>query len=224
MQWHANANETYAHAISQIAKQRQQEEEQRQALAGLLAPILVDLREAGAKVADGTGVAQDLSARSNVLGASTRVNRRGSPDSCCVCDSPADGTCKADAQDAEDVLPPLAGRILLLGNTRQRIDVALAVSAAGGDAGAAARTGQTEIVAVAAAQERLLNAVARRSLRHLALATSVSNIVVQALGNQDQIGKAEVHGKGDDGRHETSPGGAGEVGDIANEPDGEKCD
>jgi hypothetical protein len=37
-----------------------------------------------------------------------------------------------------------------------------------------------------------------------------------------QVCNTEVHGQGDDGRHETGPEGACEVGDIADEPDGQE--
>lgn len=98
------------------------------------------------------------------------------------------------------------------------------VPAAGGGAGAAARPGQAHVVAVTAAQERLLDAVAGRGLGHLAHSAGVSDVVVQALGDQDEIGETEVDGEGNNGGHEASPDGAREVGDVADEPDGEEGD
>ena len=51
---------------------------------------------------------------------------------------------------------------------------------------------------------------------------SIEDIVVEALGDEDQIGEAEVYSESDNGGHETSPDGAGEVGDIAYKPDNEE--
>ena len=47
-------------------------------------------------------------------------------------------------------------------------------------------------------------------------------VVVETLADEDKVGEAEVDGEGDDGGNEASPKGAGEVGDITDEPDGEE--
>lgn len=67
-----------------------------------------------------------------------------------------------------------------------------------------------------------LGALCRRQLRELAVAPRVDGVVVHALRDEDQVGEAKVDGEGYDGGDETSPHGADEVGDVANEPDDEK--
>jgi hypothetical protein len=42
------------------------------------------------------------------------------------------------------------------------------------------------------------------------------------LRDEDQVGEAEVDCEGDDGGDEAGPEGACEVGDVADEPDGEE--
>jgi hypothetical protein len=55
-----------------------------------------------------------------------------------------------------------------------------------------------------------------------ALASRVEDIVVQTLRYEEEIRAAEVHGEGDDCGDEARPSCAEEVGDIAEEPDGEE--
>jgi len=55
-----------------------------------------------------------------------------------------------------------------------------------------------------------------------AVALGVQRVVVDALGNQNEVGEAEVDGQRDDGGDEAGPERAGEVGDVADEPDGEE--
>ena len=42
------------------------------------------------------------------------------------------------------------------------------------------------------------------------------------MRDEDQVGEAEIDCEGDDGGDEPGPEGAGEVGDVAEEPDGEE--
>lgn len=44
------------------------------------------------------------------------------------------------------------------------------------------------------------------------------------MGYEDQVCEAEVDGKRDDGGDEVGPDGADEVGDVADEPDGEESE
>jgi len=81
--------------------------------------------------------------------------------------------------------------------------------------------GQSHVAAVPAAEQRLLNALLAPG-RVLAGLAGIPDIVVDALGNEDQVGKAEVDGEGGDGGDEAGPEGAGKVRDVANEPDGEE--
>lgn len=50
----------------------------------------------------------------------------------------------------------------------------------------------------------------------------IFEVVIQTLTNEDQVGEAEIDCKSGDGGHETSPEGASEVGDVADEPDDEE--
>jgi hypothetical protein len=80
---------------------------------------------------------------------------------------------------------------------------------------------QAQVTRVPAAEERRLNALgAARGC--LALAARVFEVVVDALRDEDEVCEAEVDCECDDGRDEAGPEGAGQVGDVADEPDGEE--
>lgn len=53
-------------------------------------------------------------------------------------------------------------------------------------------------------------------------APRVLEIVVYALRYEDEVCEAEVDCERDNGGDEACPDGAGEVGDVADEPDGEE--
>jgi hypothetical protein len=81
---------------------------------------------------------------------------------------------------------------------------------------------QTDITAIASAQQGRFNAVCRLH-RGFALATArVLHVVVYALRDEDEVGEAEVNCEGDDGGDETGPDGASKVGYVADEPDDEE--
>lgn len=81
--------------------------------------------------------------------------------------------------------------------------------------------GEANVAAVAASKQRGVDAVGGAG-RGLALTAGVLHVVVEALRNEDKVGKAKVDGKGNDGRDETSPERACEVGNVANEPDNQE--
>lgn len=68
-----------------------------------------------------------------------------------------------------------------------------------------------------------IDGIVVHALRYQDLATSVFRIQRRGVDWVPyQVCDAEVHGQRDDGGHETGPQGAGEVGDIADEPDGQE--
>lgn len=143
--------------------------------------------------------------------------RLGEPDAGLPCDGPAGGADDHDADDAERVLDPLVAALLDVHDGGERAGTA---SAAGGRVAAVA-SWEADVAGVATAEEGRLDAVGAAGGR-LARALRVLHVVVDALRNEDEVGKAEVDCEGDDGRDEASPEGAGEVGDIANEPHGQE--
>ena len=48
----------------------------------------------------------------------------------------------------------------------------------------------------------------------------VSDVVVQTLRDEHEVGETKICCEGDDGGYEIGPESAGEVGDVAEEPDG----
>ena len=74
--------------------------------------------------------------------------------------------------------------------------------------------------AIPSTQKRLLRIIAAVRVRVSAPCfAGVEEIVVEALGDEDEVCEAEVDGEGDDGWDEAGPDGADEVGDVADEPD-----
>lgn len=142
----------------------------------------------------------------------------GHPDANLPGNGPARSTNGTNSKDAQGVLEPFArrgGRDV--GDGGQG---AGAASTAGGRVAPVA-TWEANVAAVAAAEQRRLDAIGGAGGR-LALATRVLHVVVEALRDEDQVGEAKVDCEGDDGGDETGPEGTGEVGDIANEPDDEE--
>ena len=82
--------------------------------------------------------------------------------------------------------------------------------------------GQPHIRAIPASQQRLLDAVLAAGRRLAGGAARVLGVVVDALRDEDEVGEAEVDCEGGDGGDELRPDGAGEVGYVADEPDGEE--
>jgi hypothetical protein len=81
--------------------------------------------------------------------------------------------------------------------------------------------GKPHITAIPSSEQRLFHAVlaAGGSLARLA---RVLDVVVDTLADKDEVGEAEVDGESDDGGDEAGPESAGEVGDVADEPDDEE--
>lgn len=82
-------------------------------------------------------------------------------------------------------------------------------------------SGQAYVGAIPSAEEGLFYIVfAADGL--LAVFAIILDVVVDALGDEDQVGEAEVHCEGDDGGNELGPEGTSEVGDVPNEPHSEE--
>lgn len=211
-----------AGAVGCVAQQREDEEEQGEALARALFLVLDDLRNARPEVADGADVPQDGCAeRSLELLPRAVVLGRGSPYTRLPCDGPprcADGNY---AENAQRVLDP--GVLIRFLDDQAGQAAGPSASCAGIPAAAPAGMAprQTHVGAVSATEQRLLDAVLTPGGLLPALA-GVLDVVVDALCDEDQIGEAEVDGEGDDGGHELGPERADEVGDVAYEPDGEE--
>lgn len=98
-------------AIRRIPEQTEHEEEQAEPLAGALALVFDDLRDARTEVADGACVAQDLRAQGDGL----RVGCIGGlrhPNTTLPSESPPCGADGHDAEDAERVSDPGAGLLV----------------------------------------------------------------------------------------------------------------
>ena len=211
-----------AGAVGRVAEQREDEEQQRQTLARALLLVLDDLRNARTEVADGADVPEDGCAERGLqLFPRAVILRRGHPDARLPGDGPprcADGT---HAEDAQRVLDPGVLVRLLYHQAGQ----AAGPSAAGARIPAAASAGvaprQTDVGAVSATEQRLLDAVLTPG-GLLAVLAGILDVVVHALGDEDQIREAEVNCERNHGGHELGPQRAGEVGDVAYEPDGEE--
>jgi hypothetical protein len=137
-----------AGAVRGVAEQAEHEEQQGQALAGPLALVLDDLRDARTQIADGARVAQDLGAQGNGLLVAVG-DGLGDPDAALPRNGPA---CSADGQDAEDaerVLDPLAGGVVDVEDGGERGCAA----AARGLAVAPVAAGESDVGAIAASEE-----------------------------------------------------------------------
>jgi hypothetical protein len=77
---------------------------------------------------------------------------------------------------------------------------------------------------VLSAQQWLLLGIVRCGAHagNLALAAGVTDVVVETLRNENEIGEAEVDCEGSNGGHKTGEEGAGKVGHVAEEPDAEE--
>lgn len=139
------------------------------------------------------------------------------PDASLPGNSPACSTHNADTNNAGRVLDPLARSLFDIGNGRQRTRPALATC----NRLAPVTSRQANVAAVATSEQRRLNAF-RGARRCLALAARVLHVVVDALRYEDEVGEAKVDCEGSNGGHKISPECAGEVGDVANEPDCEE--
>ena len=125
----------------------------------------------------------------------------GHPEANLPGNGPARGTNRTNSKDAQGVLEPFARRgVRDVGDGGQG---AGAASATGGRVAPVA-TWEANVAAVAAAEQRRLDAIGGAG-RRLALATRVLHVVVEALGDEDQVGEAEVYCEGDDGGDETGP-------------------
>ena len=131
---------------------------------------------------------------------------------------PTSGTHDTDSHDTETVLDPLVRPVALLDKTRQRTRP---------PPSAECRTPppvaprKPHIAAVPPPKQGLLNAVLAAGGR-LARLARVLDVVVETLADEDEVGEAEVDGEGDDSGDEACPERTNEVGDVANEPDGEE--
>ena len=134
---------------------------------------------------------------------------------------PARSTDSANPNDAQAVLHPLARAVTHIRNGGQRARPAPAACSRV----APVTAGQTNVAAIATAEERRLDAFggARRGLA-LAATARVAHVVVYALRDQDQVGEAKVDCEGGYGGHQVGPDGACEVGDVAHEPDDEESE
>lgn len=211
-----------AGAVGGIAQERQDEEQQRQALARALFLVLDDLRNTGSQVAYGTDVSKNGGAEGGFgLYSRAIVFRCRKPNTGAPGDGPASCTYSAHTDDAQDILHPFvlvdfvddqAGKAARAPPSGARI-------AAAPSAGLAA--GQGYIGTITAAEKRLLDALLIAG-RVLAGLLSVLDVVVHALGDEDQVCEAEVDGKCGNGGDELGPEGASEVSDVAYEPYGEE--
>lgn len=211
--------------IRRIPQERQNEEQQRQPLARAVLLVLHNLRDARAEVAHRACVPEDgrTEGRRLAVGGGPVVLGGGHPDACAPGDGPACGADGTYAEDAECVLHPLVLACFLFYETGETARPP-APRARGGTATAAGvASWEPDIGAIAAAEQRLLYAILAAGGR-LALCgfARVLGVVVDALGDEDEVGEAEVDCEGDDGGDELGPEGAGEVGHVAYEPDGEE--
>jgi len=133
-------------------------------------------------------------------------------------DSPARGTNNANTHDAQRILNPFARAIAYIRNRRQGTRAPPATSR--GIAPVTSR--QTDITAIASAQQGRLNAVCRLHGGLALAAARVFHVVVYALRDEDEVCEAKVDCEGDDGGDEACPEGAGKVGYVADEPDDEE--
>lgn len=158
-----------------------------------------------------------------------------------VADEPPGRAHRPHGHDAQRVVQPrvAVGRVVLArDDARQRVEVALAAP----HRVPPVRAGQAQRLAAAAAaaagEEGLLLGFAVRDGRRVGVvrgrrrepaaagaarpAAGVEGVVVGALADEDEVGEAEVGGESDGGRRELRPEGAGEVGNVAEQPDKEE--
>lgn len=83
-------------------------------------------------------------------------------------------------------------------------------------------SGQSNITRIPTAEQRRLHVVLTARRRFPCAAPRILEVVVDALRDEDEVGEAEVYCERDDGGDEAGPEGAREVGDVADEPDGEE--
>jgi hypothetical protein len=80
---------------------------------------------------------------------------------------------------------------------------------------------QSHVAAVSPRQQWLIHAILAPGGR-LARPPRILDVVIETLADKDEVGKAEIHGEGDDSGDEAGPNGTYEVCDVADEPDGEE--
>jgi hypothetical protein len=83
-------------------------------------------------------------------------------------------------------------------------------------------SGQSNITRVPTSKQRRLHIVLAASRRFPCAASRVLEVIVDALRDEDQVREAEVYCECDDGGDEASPESTREIGDVADEPDGEE--
>ena len=176
------------------------------------------MRDARPKISHCARVSQDHCSDRVVRGILGVVLGLRDPNTSLPRDSPSRCADNTDSHDAQRVLYPLTGTVTDIGDCRER--ACAAPAARSRIAPVTAR--QANVAAVAATEQRRLDAIGR--LRgSLAIATArVFHVVVNALRDEDEVCEAEVDGEGDDGRDETGPESPREVRHVANEPDGEE--
>lgn len=144
-------------------------------------------------------------------------------------DQPAHRADRADGQHAEHILHPGAtARLALLDDLGQRVlDLAgapvVAIPQRRGRATSRPRQG---IVAIRLPSEQRGGGVGGlgrgRGAPPATTTTSVAEIVIDALADEDAVREAEVDGDGDDDGDEPGPGGPDQIGQVAEEPDGQE--
>lgn len=209
---------TYPRAIRSITQQTQHEEQQRQALARLLPLVFDDLRNTRSKISHGARVSQDHGADRIICGVLRIMLRLRNPHTSLPRDSPACSANNTDTHDAQRILNPLARAIAHIRNRRQGTRAPSPASRRI----APVTSRQTDITAIASAQQGRLNAVCRLHGGFALAAARVLHVVVYALRDEDEVCEAKVDCEGDDGGDEACPEGAGKVGYVADEPDDEE--
>jgi len=209
---------TYPCTICSIAQKTQHEEQQRQALARLLSLVLNDLRNARSKISHGACVSQDHGTNRVIRGVLRIMLRLRNPHTSLPRDSPACSTNNTNTHDAQRILNPLARAIAHIRYRRQRTRAPSAASRR--IAPVASR--QTDVAAIASAQQGRFNAVCRLHGGFALAAARVLHVVVYALRDEDEVCEAEVDCEGDDGGDEASPEGTSKVRYVADEPDDEE--